>query len=74
MDAKEPIIHSHITDCLKDDHSLAYTSVYCRLCDALCHASNNECMQTWAEYNGKNYCGTCFAEILLESEGVLGDE
>jgi len=67
----EPLIHSHITDMLPDDHPLAYTPVCCKECDAFCHSSNNECMQTWVEYNGDNYCGKCFAKILLDSDGVL---
>ena len=68
----EPICHSHITDVLDDDHPLIYEMVYCETCNVMVHACNNECMQTWFEFRNKNFCGNCFAKILIESEGVLG--
>lgn len=58
----EPLIHSHITDCLPDDHPLAHTMVKCKKCRGLVHANNNECMETWVEYVDGNFCLGCFAE------------
>jgi len=54
----EPRIHSHIEDCLPDRHRLAYRQVYCDepFCTQLLHAQNNECMQTWLESGGGNFC------------------
>ena len=61
---KEPVIHSHITDELPEDHPLAYKQLYCDKCpDTLVHAFNNECMQTWVETRSGNYCLKCFSEI-----------
>lgn len=60
MSRIEPIVHSHITDCLPEDHKLAFTSVYCDKCGEMVHAFNNECMQTWLEVDGKNLCTKCF--------------
>ena len=56
----EPLIHSHITDCLPDTHPLRNSSVYCNKCKEMLHASNNECMQTWIEADKGNYCTQCF--------------
>lgn len=54
----EPRIHSHITDVFPDDHPLAYKNFGCEHldCDALLHAGNNECMQTWIETGIGNFC------------------
>ena len=68
---REPLIHSHIIDCLLDDHPLAYTSLNCRVCGAQVHAANNECMQTWVEAKPGNYCLKCFADCYGD---VLEDE
>lgn len=57
---QEPIIHSHITDCLPTSHKLAYESVYCNKCKVTVHAFNNECMQTWFETEKGNFCTKCF--------------
>ena len=57
---EEPIIHSHLTDELPESHPLAYECVHCKKCLELVHASNNECMQTWIEYKGNQYCTKCF--------------
>lgn len=62
----EPVIHSHITDCLPDEHKQAYESVYCCACKEMVHAFNNECMQTWVETGQGNYCGNCFRKIDIE--------
>ena len=60
--SEEPKIHSHITDCLPDGHPLANKTVYCDSCGAMVHAFNNECMQTWVEFDFGNFCIRCFAE------------
>lgn len=57
---KEPLIHSHITDELEEDHPWAYTCVYCDTCGRMVHCANNECMQTWVEYQQKAWCIWCF--------------
>lgn len=62
MNMREPVIHSHITDCLPEGHPLAYESVSCIVCGVLVHASNNECMQTWVETGCGSGCLKCFAE------------
>ncbi len=67
----EPLIHSHITDVLPEDHPLANVQVHCWNCKEMVHAGNNECMQTWAEYQRRFWCGTCFGRHLIDSDGVL---
>jgi hypothetical protein len=70
---REPIIHSHITDILGEEHPLAYASVYCCACGEALHASNNECMQTWVEGGTGNYCLRCFAinrEVLSDYDAL----
>jgi len=61
---KEPIIHSHISDLLDDDHPLAYRAVNCDKCGETVHSGSekgeNECMQTWIETEFGNYCSLCF--------------
>lgn len=56
----EPLIHSHITDSLPDEHPNAILSVYCDKCKEMIHAFNNECMQTWLETEQGNFCTKCF--------------
>jgi len=57
---QEPVIHSHITDVLPEDHPLAYEHLRCD-CGALVHDCSNECMQTWIEFaDGKIMCAACF--------------
>ena len=56
----EPIIHSHITDELPENHILAYHQISCARCETLVHAANNETMTTWVEYSVKAVCMTCF--------------
>lgn len=63
---KEPVIHSHITDRLPDDHKNAYESVYCSKCEQMVHAFNNECMQTWVETGIGVFCGNCFRKLDIE--------
>lgn len=60
MKRTEPLIHSHITDCLPEDHPMAYEFVYCDKCGDTLHACNNECMQTWTEMQRGNFCTKCF--------------
>jgi hypothetical protein len=63
---KEPIIHSHITDVLPENHPLAYEDVFCDICKkTMLHASNNECMQTWLETEDGNFCTKCFPIVEL---------
>lgn len=60
----EPLIHSHITDCLPVDHPLAFETIYCACpncaCQEMLHAGNNECMQTWVETGKGTFCVPCF--------------
>lgn len=63
----EPLIHSHITDELPNDHPLAWEQVHCADCRILVHAVNNECMTAWVETRNNNYCLTCFAN----AEGII---
>lgn len=75
---KEPMIHSHITDCLPDTHPLAGEFVYCDNCRKkgkfeMLHASNNECMQTWFETEFGNFCINCFKlnEVLEDLDECI---
>jgi hypothetical protein len=58
---REPVLHSHVSDALPDDHPLASENVSCASCDEMVHASNNECMQTWVETGKGPHCLLCFA-------------
>lgn len=75
----EPVIHSHMTDMLPDEHPLAFETVYCdakrqHKCNGMLHCGNNECMTTWIEFAGKNVCMEVFASFILEtSHGVLSE-
>ena len=55
---REPQVHSHITDCLPDEHPFARKYVFCDHpgCNAQLHAGNNECMETWIETGIGNFC------------------
>ncbi len=57
---KEPIIHSHLTNTLPENHPLRYKDVYCDKCGKMLHSKNNECMQTWLETEKGNFCTRCF--------------
>ena len=61
----EPILHSHVSDVLPDDHKLAFKQVNCNKCKELVHAGNNECMQTWFETEYGNYCTNCWKPIAV---------
>lgn len=73
----EPLIHSHITDGLPDDHPKAWETVWCDGCPGeMLHCENNECMQTWVETGKGDYCLKCFAGLewstcLNEAYGLL---
>ncbi len=73
----EPVVHSHITDVLPEDHPKAYPEetdgLFCECCGEMVHAINNECMQTWIEWAGHVCCGKCFGYVLIESKGVLDE-
>lgn len=60
----EPIVHSHVEDCLPDQHPLAFTHVYCFQCGGLVHAGNNECMSAWAETESGPICLHCLSKVL----------
>jgi len=55
----EPVLHTHVSDVLPEEHALAYTSIYCIDCSGLVHAFNNECMQAWAETESGPMCLHC---------------
>ena len=63
---KEPLLHSHITDKLPDDHPRASTTVFCDSCGKMVHAANNECMTPWVEFDctGGNVCLQCFSQFV----------
>jgi len=67
----EPLFHSHASDVLSDDHPWAFKQVYCKDCEELVHAANNECMTTWMEYRGHAFCFPCFVGKHMEDEGEL---
>jgi len=81
----EPLVHSHRSDELPDDHVLAHKTVYCESCaeendGEMLHADNNECMQTWVEFPDyiyvsghpcRNICWRCFCRHLKDVGGVL---
>lgn len=60
---RDPLIHTHITDVLPDDHPQAFESINCSACGEMVHAFNNECMQTWVETGKGNFCIFCFVKI-----------
>lgn len=66
LEPQEPQIHSHATDVLPEDHPLAWTTVFCKRCDLMLHAFNNECMSTWVETGRGNYCIRCFVSVADE--------
>jgi formylmethanofuran dehydrogenase subunit E len=61
-DVNEPLIHSHITDELPEEHYLSNQNVECSQCGVLVHFCTNECMQTWIEMDGENLCTVCFGK------------
>lgn len=56
---KEPLIHSHITDRVPEDHPYV-DGAFCDKCGAHLHSVPNECMQTWVETEFGNFCTRCF--------------
>lgn len=69
----EPRIHSHIVDCLPDDHNYAFVSVYCKRCCEMVHAFNNECMQSWVECGRGEYCLSCFIHVAGDVAVLVDD-
>ena len=67
--AHEPLIRSHVTDVLPEDHPLAYEQVDCDRCGTIIHAGNNECMTTWIEWGPYKLCGECAVPCF--QHGVL---
>ena len=67
---REPLLHSGVTDCLPEDHPLAFTSVNCRGCGCMVHAVNNECMTSWLETGRGPHCLECFTAVF----GVAEDD
>lgn len=67
----EPLIHSHWTDVLPEDHPLAYQVVSCAKCRDPLHEPNNECMTTWMEWGKFALCAECFSEALKKMDWVL---
>lgn len=72
--SQEPLCHSHLTDVLPDDHLLAKEQVHSERCAVLVHAANNECMQTWFEFEGHVACSRCFGEYLHLFGKALGEK
>lgn len=66
----DPAIHTGHTDCLDDAHPWAYAPVWCGRCKEMVHASNNELMREWVEWNGKALCWDCF----VSTTGAPGPE
>jgi hypothetical protein len=67
----EPVIHSHVTDVLPEEHPLAYDSVHCTDCQTLLHYVNNECMTTWVEAANGPRCLNCFAKLVRDNGDVI---
>jgi len=70
-DNQEPVIHSHRSDELPDNHPLAFSDeVFCS-CGKMLHAFNNECMTTWVEIPNyqcpaepnQTFCWECFIKL-----------
>ena len=66
----EPLVHSHVTDRLPDEHPLARSRVYCDRCEALLHSQRNSCIRTWLETGRGNLCVRCF---VLAAGGLVPD-
>lgn len=73
MSTTEPLIHSHHTDVLPEDHPSAYKNVRCGRCQRMVHAANNECMTTWIEWAPHVLCGECAAPLIAEGVLRFGD-
>ena len=68
---REPLLHTNITDELPWEHPLAREALWCKRCDAMLHASNNECMQPWVETGGGPFCVPCFAAVYDETDDPM---
>lgn len=60
----DPILHTHGSDVLPADHPWADSSVYCAKCNVMLHAENNECMQSWVEYERVALCTECGKSVF----------
>ena len=60
---REPQIHSHITDALFNNYTLAWKVVICDNSRGTPLHSTNECITTWVEAGQGNYCFPCFVEL-----------
>ena len=61
---REPTLHSHITDSLREADPRAFTTVNCVRCGRMIHAANNECMTTWFDTGVGELCLECFLHEL----------
>ena len=69
----EPIIHSHVSDRLDEEHygDDAYERRDCKDCGKMVHAFNNECMNFWVETSQGNYCFKCFYTLVEKYDFIL---
>lgn len=70
----EPRIWSGITDCLPDDHPLAWETLSCSTCGTMVHAANNENMDTWVETGRDVFCLPHFVEAVRSGDQPEGRE
>lgn len=56
--SREPRFHS-FDDCLPEDDSRAYDTLYCQDCRQIVHASNNETMRAWFDTGIGPVCLAC---------------
>jgi len=66
----EPLVHSHVSDGLPEEHPLAHELVRCDRCYALLHSRRNSCLRTWLETGLGNLCVGCF---VLAAGGLAPD-
>ena len=60
----EPVLHSHVTDCLPDDDPRAQTSIRCVMHGGVVHSIPNECMTAWADTEDGPLCLDCLRKVL----------
>src|SRR6185295_17182832 len=63
----DPVIHWAI-DSLPDIHENAFETLYCKKCNSMIHAFNNEVVQPWVESGEGNYCVKCFSDVINNEE------
>lgn len=71
---RDPVLHTHVEDCLPDGHPLAGTTIGCVVCSMMVHAVNNECMATWVETGMGAYCIECFVKAIAEDGYAVVDD